>query len=123
MKCDVLTSNTIGAPNAANFFDGDFIGSGNNYYPTTNALTQVGAYGAASASFYGTADQGGNVWEWTDGIDRSGSGSPDGLRGGSWYETDTASRMSSSSSFPTYIYPIEELARAGFRIAGAPETK
>jgi formylglycine-generating enzyme required for sulfatase activity len=123
MRCDTLTSNTIGATNAANYFDGDFLGSGNNYYPTANALTVVGTYGAASNSSYGTADQGGNVWEWTDGVDRTGNGSTDGLRGGSWFETDPASRMSSSSSFPTYIYPIEELARAGFRVAGAPESK
>lgn len=37
-------------------------GSGGN-------VTTVGSAGAESASYYGTFDQAGNVWEWTDGID------------------------------------------------------
>ncbi len=31
-------------------------------------VTTVGSAGAGSASYYGTYDQGGNVWEWTEGI-------------------------------------------------------
>jgi formylglycine-generating enzyme required for sulfatase activity len=123
MRCDALSSNTVGTPHAANYFDGDFLGSGNDTFPTVNAINQVGAYGTSSASYYGTSDQGGNVWEWTDAIDRTGRGSTDGLRGGSWYEPDSVFRMSSSSIYPSFIFPEDELARVGFRIAAAPTTK
>jgi hypothetical protein len=44
-------------PNSANY---------GHYGSTGNVLTPVGSYALAS-SHYGTFDQGGNVWEWTDG--------------------------------------------------------
>ena len=47
-----------GLPNSANF---------NDYYKTKgNVLTPVGAY-TSSPSYYGTFDQGGLLWQWTDG--------------------------------------------------------
>lgn len=60
-----LTSNIIGAAGAANFFNGSYAISQNGL---TSYLTDVGAYGATSASFYGTNDQGGNVYEWNDAV-------------------------------------------------------
>jgi uncharacterized repeat protein (TIGR02543 family) len=59
-QSDTLAGNTIGVANSANYYDGDYVG-----FPGM-ALTDVGAYGANSASFYGTNDQGGNVAELND---------------------------------------------------------
>ena len=48
-------------------------------------ITPVGAY-SASASYYGTYDQAGLAWEWTDAqyLDHDGQPVTRGLRGGSW---------------------------------------
>jgi len=77
---------------------GNIIGSGSNqanyiagagfsvtqsasYSGSQNYLTNVGAF-TNSASFYGTFDQSGNVFQWND-LDGT-AGSSRGLRGGSW---------------------------------------
>jgi sulfatase modifying factor 1 len=74
-----------------------------------NYLTDVGAY-ASSPSFYGTFDQGGNVWEWTDTDFRV-------IRGGSWQDSflslSASARSSSSLS--------NESDHNGFRVASIPE--
>jgi sulfatase modifying factor 1 len=62
--------------NSANFKDGNNWTTGNSIYP----LTDAGAY-AFSGSPYGTFDQGGNVWEWTETVDSSCCGIG---RGGGW---------------------------------------
>jgi formylglycine-generating enzyme required for sulfatase activity len=105
--------NTIGNANSANYFDGDYVGSGTSTRPSSNALTDVGAYGANSDSFFGTNDQGGNVLEWTDAM----TGSSRGLRGGSWDNGRT--NMASSSR----NYQTASLANSfvGFRVASVPE--
>lgn len=69
------SSNTIGVAGAANCFDGDYVG-----YPVA-ALTDVGAYGTGSDSYFGTNDQAGNVFEWNDAVI---SGVSRGQRGGAW---------------------------------------
>ena len=76
----VPVNNTPGAgANRGNFNDGDYATTQSaSYSSTQNYLTAVGAY-TDSASYYGTYDQGGNVWEWNDTIISSARG----LRGGS----------------------------------------
>jgi formylglycine-generating enzyme required for sulfatase activity len=103
-----LVGNTIGVAGAANYYDGDYVG-----YPGM-ALTDVGAYGANSDSFYGTNDQGGNVWEWNDAVV---SGSSRGLRGGSWHFFDN----DLASSYRGYYGPSGEYFVIGFRVASVPE--
>ena len=104
---DALAGNTIGVANSANYYDGDWVG-----YPVM-ALTDVGAYGTNSDSFYGTNDQGGNVWEWNDSIIDS-SRRP---RGGCWADGEIAL----NSSYSTINDPSYEDFGIGFRVASVPE--
>jgi formylglycine-generating enzyme required for sulfatase activity len=71
-------------------------------------VTKVGSCGLASASGYGTYDQGGNVREWTE----TARARCD-LRGGSW---DSNSATLQSSSAPTTTATTEENV-TGFRVA------
>jgi len=103
-----LAGNTVGVANSANYWDGDYVG-----YPGM-ALTDVGAYGLNSDSFYGTNDQGGNVWEWNDAV----IGSSRGVRGGSW---DNNSSLLASSYRHFYSGPSYENLSLGFRVASVPE--
>jgi formylglycine-generating enzyme required for sulfatase activity len=68
-----------------------------------------------SASPYGTFDQAGNVWEWTEAIV---SGSNRGLRGGSFHNVEDYFMLASyrNSGYPTY-----EDTGTGFRVALVPE--
>ena len=76
----------------------------------TGNVTTVGSAGPLSASFYGTSDQGGNVWEWNealvDGLSR-------GLRGGSW--TDPSGDL--AASVRAFLNPEFENSYVGFRVA------
>lgn len=111
--------------NAANFFRDDGLANGFNdgYAVTastslsasTNYLTDVGAYAVAD-SFYGTFDQGGNVFEWNE--DRaSESESPRGVRGGMWNSTSDV--LGAGLNF--YEEPGTERSTIGFRVASIPE--
>jgi formylglycine-generating enzyme required for sulfatase activity len=102
-----LGGNTIGNANSANYFDGDHVS-----FPGTQT-TDVGAYGTNSDSFYGTFDQGGNVWEWNDAV----LGTSRGLRGGAWNSVSgvLASTLRGGSN------PSNETADVGFRVASIPE--
>ena len=75
-------------------------------------LTGGGTYELA-ASFYGTYDQGGNAWEWTERI----SNSERGLRGGSW----SVGRTSMEASTRSQVDPTNEdeyyYFEVGFRVA------
>jgi formylglycine-generating enzyme required for sulfatase activity len=109
-QSNALAGNTIGNANSANYNDGDDVG-----YPGM-ALTDVGAYGANSASYYGTNDQGGNVWEWNDAV----MGSYRGARGGSWGNSEGYL----PSSYRGRIEPASpraEVRLTGFRVASVPE--
>jgi formylglycine-generating enzyme required for sulfatase activity len=103
-------------PNSANFFRDDGIANGYNggyainnslTAPAGNALMDVGTYSLAS-SYYGTFDQGGNVWEWTDGV----SGSLRVIRGGSWSGSESTLRATTRSTF----FPANENSIIGFRV-------
>lgn len=92
---------------------GSDAGNSANCGHAVNALTNVGAYGL-SDSPYGTFDQGGNLWEWTEQI-VSGSGGfiLRGIRGGAWDEL--ALYLAESPPIPQS--PEHESVRQGFRVA------
>jgi formylglycine-generating enzyme required for sulfatase activity len=118
-RSNTMTSNNIGVAGAANYFAEDFATTPGiaTYSETQNYLTDVGAYGANSASYYGTYDQGGNVWEWNDEVNLS---LERGLRGASWYPTfDGANNLASSNRYmiPEDIFDYS----IGFRVASVPE--
>ena len=81
----------------------------------SSSQTKDVGYYSSDPSFYGTFDQGGNVWEWNDAVVNSNRL----LRGGSWY--DTSGSMASSIRNP--ISPTTEggYANVGFRVASVPE--
>lgn len=88
--------------------------SGSTNLPSTNPLTDVGAYTGA-ASPYGTFDQNGNVWEWTEAISDSRFR---GWRGGSWsdgFPNDLRADVRNGNS------PTTEDIFVGFRVATVPE--
>ena len=112
---------SVSDPNSGNFYRNDVIANGFNggfavnnstTAPTGNALTDVGSFSLAD-SFYGTFDQGGNVWEWNDAI----IGSARGLRGGTWRDDESNLRASSRGSFG----PAADGGLFGFRVAIVPE--
>lgn len=92
---------------------GSDTGNSANCNGIANGLTDVGAY-ALSVSPYGTFDQGGNVWEWTDPIVSSGRG----VRGGAWYSTADGL----AASYVQTLNPAAEFNGVGFRVVKlAPE--
>ncbi len=110
-RSDSLAGNTLGEAYSANYIDGDYARDQNGL---PSYLTDVGAYGPDSASYYGTNDQGGNVWEWNDAVI---SDSMRGMRGGSWNNSEGSLRSSNRNNpAPTY-----ESNNVGFRVASVPE--
>ena len=107
---DSMPGNTLGVPGALNYYDGDYVG-----YPGM-ALTDVGTYGAGSASYFGTNDQGGNVYEWND---AEMAGAARGIRGGAWnnsitLDLESSRRYSDATTAENAVY--------GFRVARMDET-
>jgi len=81
-------------------------------------VTTVGSAGSLSDSYYGTADQAGNLHEWNEALLLSGSCR--GARGGAWAYAGTAL----SSSVQGCEHPSSfssALMRVGFRIATVAE--
>ena len=76
-------------------------------------VTTVGSAGAASESFFGTADQSGNLWEWNDVV----HGTTRGRRGGP-YNLFAGDVSSGRRQFAT---PGAESVDLGFRVAVIPE--
>lgn len=102
--------------NAANFYRDDGLDNGINGGLAVGApvfLTDVGAY-AGSATHYGTFDQAGNVFEWTDTLD--GPGYRISLSG--WFAGDASYFSSDYRGNP---YPDVELSGVGFRMVVVPE--
>jgi hypothetical protein len=97
-------SNTI-SPTQANYYD-----------PPTNEgtdTTPVGSY--AYPSYYGTYDQGGDVWQWNESIY---FGSYRGVRGGSF---DYGYGLLQSGDGGDDGYPSDESYGVGFRVSQVPE--
>jgi formylglycine-generating enzyme required for sulfatase activity len=94
--------------NVANYNDGaDWNGRNGN-------VTTVGS--AAANSYFGTADQAGNVEEWNDAVI---SDSKRGARGGSW--VGGSGGISLRSSDRDSFGPSFEGVLLGFRVASVPE--
>ena len=107
--------------NAANYTYDDGLANGINggravtqdmsSTPSINYLSDVGAY-SASPSYYGTFDQTGNVWEWTEGSYFGGRA----LRGASWVHTAPSITATGARSTAK---GFDQLNNLGFRIASA----
>jgi len=97
--------------NTANYYDGDQT-VGDPYY-----RTPVGQFDL-SDSPYGTFDQGGNVWEWNEGIINT---SYRGLRGGSFEFAGYVDGYDLSVNVRSYNEPTTESYNIGFRVSEVPE--
>jgi formylglycine-generating enzyme len=96
----------------ANGYDDGFAVTGSsNFMDAQNYLTNVGAY-TQTDNFYGTFDQGGNVWEWNDTMVPSSS--LRGRRGGSWLDYGSWVAIRNFAGEPEH-YSV------GFRVATVPE--
>jgi sulfatase modifying factor 1 len=96
--------------NSANYFAGNF--TQNESYP----FTAAGAY-ALSRSPYGTADQGGNVWEWTETFGSNVDGTTNTslrIRRGGGFDSDATKII---SSFRESKVGTTESENMGFRLA------
>jgi sulfatase modifying factor 1 len=79
-------------------------------------VTTVGSAGALAESYFGTADQAGNVWEWNDAVI---SGSSRGMRGGS-FGSSFEFPLRASNRYDDFV-PSYEDDFLGFRVASVPE--
>lgn len=113
-QSDAVPGNLIGgAANQANYLTGAgySVTQSLTYDDNQNYLTDVGAF-TNSASFYGTFDQSGNVFQWND-LDGL-PGTTRGLRGGVWQYNDP---VNISSSYNYLNDPSGEYGTTGFRLA------
>jgi formylglycine-generating enzyme len=112
------TANSIGdisnpGVNVANYNNGA-VWNGTDFHGN---VTTVGSAEPSSNSFYGTADQGGNVFEWND--QSFAAGDNRGLMGGSW--PSTGFELSASANAYGHGWHTEENWTVGFRVATVPE--
>ena len=85
------------------------------YTDPTNYVTPVGAF-AASPGPYGTYDQGGDVYQWSDTLVHGSNPVERVVRGGSWANGTLVSSFRGTVA-TTYTY-----ADMGFRVADVPES-
>jgi formylglycine-generating enzyme required for sulfatase activity len=112
-RSDSPPGNLVGAmPNQGNYFDGGFsVTQSPAFHPAQSYITPAGAF-SGSATYFGTFDQGGNVWEWNDALLNDSRG----LRGGTWDRAvDTL-----SVGYRGAHLPQDDYAQVGFRLAAAP---
>ena len=83
-------------------------------YNSNVSSTNVGTY-SGDPSFYGTYDQGGNAWEWTDAVTNN---STRVVRGGAWHLNES---LLQSSNRDYSFAPEMEYYALGFRLAAVPE--
>ena len=83
-------------------------------YNSNASSTNVGTY-ISDPSSYGTYDQGGNAWEWTDAVTNI---STRVVRGGAWHLNESLLR---SSNRDYSFAPEMEYYALGFRLAAVPE--
>jgi formylglycine-generating enzyme required for sulfatase activity len=102
-RSNSIASNLFSVPGAANLQLETLAQVSNGL---TSFLTDGGAYGPDSQTFYGINDMAGNVQEWIDAVV---GGDSRGIRGGSW------SKFSTSQKRPGFEW---EDSLTGFRIAG-----
>ena len=88
-------------------------GRGADWNSQNGNVTTVGSAGALAESYFGTADQAGNVWEWNDAV----LGSSRVLRGGSW----NTNSVFLPASYRYVNSPTFEANYVGFRVASVPE--
>ena len=110
------TANAVGdisnpGTNVANY------GSVADWNSQDGNVTTAGSAGPLSQSFYGTSDQGGNVWERNETLI---SAPFSGLRGGD-YSGNTSELDSSIRTFN--LFPTSEVSDVGFRVATVPEPR
>ncbi|MFM8720684.1 MAG: cadherin-like beta sandwich domain-containing protein [Chthoniobacterales bacterium] len=112
-KSNIEPGNAVGgATNQANHYSeatGYAVTQNTAYSTSQNYLTPAGSF-SNSAGAYGTFDQCGNLWEWSDGS----IGSDRVLRGGSWNFYDAGDL---TSSYQLGASPTTEGAEFGFRVA------
>lgn len=89
--------------------------SGADWNAQNGNLTTVGSAGPLSESFYGTSDQGGNVFEWNEALI---DGSTRGLRGSSFIFFHAGALQSLGWGNGV---PMAEYVDIGFRVATVPE--
>ena len=112
-QSNTAPGNVVGSgANQANYYTGAgySVTQSASYSSSQNYLTDVGAF-TNSASYYGTFDQSGNVFQWND-LDGT-AGSTRGLRGGDWSNL----AFDLSSSFRSTGAPSDERGFIGFRLA------
>lgn len=113
-QSDDVPGNLIGADlNQANYLSettGYSVTQSADFSTTQNYLTDGGSY-SANASYYGTFDQTGSIWEWND-MDGSAS-TIRGFRGGAYTSTPPYLRSSYRMGYVANGYN----ANGGFRLA------
>jgi formylglycine-generating enzyme len=103
------------ADSLATYNNGYAVTGSLDYSSSQNYLTDVGAY-TDTHNFYGTFDQAGNVWEWSEPV----SGAQVRARGGSW-DFSYYSVFQLSSGNPLNLDTAGENSGVGFRLASVPE--